>query len=133
MFARILPNVFTHVFGKGDEKTRLSLYKLRNTWTPLFNSEVLHEVDIKTKKIDKAWPVQASNGAQHPPEVAPKKTGSGGSSTIHVNPNFIGRQASVDEKKDDDISKMEKELKALKKKKLEIELEKLKKELDEVN
>lgn len=62
-------------YKQGDEKTRQSLYKLRQTWNDLFPSHKLYALDVKVKRIDPAWPITAQLNAS--------------SSNIHVNPKFL--------------------------------------------
>ncbi len=59
-----------------DEKTRQSMYKLRQTWTALFPNSKMYALDIRVNQIDPAWPVTAK-----PPET--------GIASIHVNPKFL--------------------------------------------
>jgi pre-mRNA cleavage complex 2 protein Pcf11 len=121
LFGRNLGLVFVHVFDKSKEDIRSQLFKLRNTWTPLYSREILHEFDFKVRKIDPAWPLSAKS------ESGP---------TIHVNPHFLGKQKAVEKpapsaelSKDDELIKMQEELRQLKKKKLAMELQALKEEL----
>ena len=51
------------------------MYKLRQTWTPLFPNARLYGIDVKIQSnLDPAWPITAT---------APEQT------SIHVNPNFL--------------------------------------------
>lgn len=59
---------------QGDEKIRMSLFKLRNTWPQYFPSAFLHELDLAVRELDPNWPV-----TQAPPVVG----------SIHINPKFL--------------------------------------------
>lgn len=59
-----------------DEKTRQSLYKLRQTWNDIFPERKLYALDLKVNQIDPAWPITASPPAD-------------GIGNIHVNPKFL--------------------------------------------
>eukprot|EP00795_Rhopilema_esculentum_P000007 gene7-9604_t len=59
---------------EGDERVRISLYKLRNTWRDFFTKEFLYELDLAVKNLDQNWPVV---------DVPPP------SSSIHINPRFL--------------------------------------------
>ena len=119
LFQQNLPSTFANVFICAKEDIRSALFKLRSTWTPLFSSEVLYNLDLKIKKIDPAWPI-----------VEKSKNSSSSAPKIHVNPNFFEKQKSVE--KDDDIKKMEEENKRLKRLLLEKENEALKEKLKQV-
>ena len=58
---------------KVNEKTRSSMWRLRDTWDSYINLKVLHNLDLEISKIDKAWPVK-----QLPKDII----------SIHVNPHF---------------------------------------------
>ena len=64
-------------------QVRALLYKLRATWGDryhVFTDHKLHQLDLKVKTIDPAWPVVAPKGGSGPNK--PK---------IHVNPHFVGK------------------------------------------
>jgi len=46
----ILASVFEVTFSSGDEKIRMAMYKLRQTWTPWFQYKTLYDLDMRTKK-----------------------------------------------------------------------------------
>ena len=60
-----------------DEKTRASMYKLRQTWVKVIPNPKLYALDVRVKQIDPAWPVTAK----------PSDRGN-----IHVNPIFLVSQ-----------------------------------------
>ena len=63
---------------QGDEKVRMSMYKLRNTWPQYFPSKFLHELDMGVKNLDPNWPVAEASV-----------------SSIHVNPRFLVKVSSL--------------------------------------
>ena len=66
-----------------DERTRLSMFKLRQTWPAYFSNTALYSLDTRTHYIDPAWPITAR--VPDPSPSAPK---------IHINPDFIQRVRS---------------------------------------
>ena len=115
----IIVDMFVHVFVSEREKGRASLYKLRQTWTPLFHNELLLSLDKKTKAIDNAWPIQAKQPS--------------GKNTILVNPNFINKdkkQPKDDSDSDEEMQKMAEEIERLKREKREIRKKKMREELE---
>ena len=64
------------------------MWKLRQTWAPVYGNAKLYALDMKVRQIDPAWPITAQ-----PPTAAelaeiedpPSPTGT----TIHVNPKFL--------------------------------------------
>ncbi|CAF5062096.1 unnamed protein product, partial [Rotaria magnacalcarata] len=63
-----------------DERTRLAMFKLRQTWPQYFSGGTLHNLDTRTHYIDPAWPITA-----RVPDPSPSTP------TIHINPDFIQR------------------------------------------
>ena len=60
LFTQNIVSTFCDVFEKVDEKTRLSLYKLRQTWSSIFPAGKLYAVDHRIhSKLDPAWPITA--------------------------------------------------------------------------
>nr|XP_027204108.1 uncharacterized protein LOC113797859 [Dermatophagoides pteronyssinus] len=57
LFEKRIVKLFCHVFEKSDEKTRLLLYKLRQTWNTFFSSEILYQLDVAVKSLDPGWPI----------------------------------------------------------------------------
>lgn len=57
-----------------DEKTRQSLFKLRQTWKDIFPNKRLYAIDVRVNMMDPAWPITAQ---------APEQ------GNIHVNPKFL--------------------------------------------
>lgn len=66
-----------------DEKTRLAMYKLRQTWTPYFSNLTLHNLDTRTHYIDPAWPITAR-------QPDPSAT------TNHIHPNAMNKSDDSD-------------------------------------
>jgi pre-mRNA cleavage complex 2 protein Pcf11 len=67
---------------KVDEKTRQSLFKLRQTWSNIFPTRKLYAIDVRVNTIDPAWPITAT---------APESP----VSSIHVNPKFINKVGAI--------------------------------------
>lgn len=67
-------------FQATDERKRISLFKLRNTWTQYIPGKVLYDLDVRSKKTDPNWPLNrpSETSASIPQQ---KK--------IHVNPKFL--------------------------------------------
>ena len=140
----ILASVFEVTFSSGDEKIRMAMYKLRQTWTPWFQYKTLYDLDMRTKKLDKAWPVienpsKSGSGSDLPTASKPKPPSDikRQTSNIHVNPNFVARAPSVSEDSqndDDDIKAMEEKIKEMQRKKVakkaQIEKDRKRKELE---
>ncbi|KAL4658619.1 pre-mRNA cleavage complex 2 protein Pcf11 [Arapaima gigas] len=74
-FAKNLVTTFLLVFGKVDDNTRKSLFKLRSTWDDIFPLKKLYALDVRVNSIDPAWPVKPL-----PPNM---------NASIHVNPKFL--------------------------------------------
>lgn len=58
-----------------DPKIRISLYKLRQTWTPFIPMKKLAAIDKHVNAIDPNWPITAKEDLDSP--------------TIFVNPDFL--------------------------------------------
>jgi len=56
LFGGELVNIFLHVFVKVESKTKLDLFKLRQTWDQVFARHLLNKLDHEVHKIDKQWP-----------------------------------------------------------------------------
>lgn len=83
LFMKNIVQTFTSVFEQVDEKTRSSMFKLRQTWTTIMPNPQLYQIDVKIKTLlDPAWPVTAT---------PPQKT------SIYVNPKFLSKSASSSE------------------------------------
>jgi len=70
---------------------RALLYKLRLTWGgsyQVFSDSKLHQLDLRIKKIDPAWPVT------HARPAAPAVPAPATNTKIHVNPAFVGKAVS---------------------------------------
>ena len=60
LFTQNIVSTFCETFEKVDEKTRLSLYKLRQTWSSIFPARKLYAIDHRIhNKLDPAWPITA--------------------------------------------------------------------------
>lgn len=71
-----------------EERTRQSMFKLRQTWNELLNARKLYALDVRVNQIDPAWPVAP---APEPRRETPKSP-----TSIHVNPRFLqGATAST--------------------------------------
>ena len=132
---KVIVDMFVHVFSCEREKGRASLYKLRQTWTPLFHNDILLALDKNVKKIDNAWPIQAKETSRN---------------TILVNPNFIkdkkpersSKERDEDPGSDEDeemkkmaeqIKELERKKKEMKRKQMQLQIEKMKQEVAEVS
>ncbi|CAF1132168.1 unnamed protein product [Adineta ricciae] len=82
LFEARLPVLFANAFNKVDERTRSSMFKLRQTWPPFFTNLALYNLDTRTYDIDPAWPITAK--VPDPSSL---------SQNIHLNPNFLQRDA----------------------------------------
>ncbi|CAF3403431.1 unnamed protein product [Rotaria sp. Silwood1] len=82
LFEAKLPVLFANAFNKVDERTRSSMFKLRQTWPPFFTNLSLYNLDTRTHDIDPAWPITA-----RVPDPSPFLQ------NIHLNPNFLQRAA----------------------------------------
>ncbi|CAF4928476.1 unnamed protein product, partial [Rotaria sp. Silwood1] len=80
LFEAKLPVLFANAFNKVDERTRSSMFKLRQTWPPFFTNLSLYNLDTRTHDIDPAWPITA-----RVPDPSPFLQ------NIHLNPNFLQR------------------------------------------
>ncbi|CAF1428332.1 unnamed protein product [Adineta steineri] len=83
LFEARLPSLFSTAFNRVDERTRSAMFKLRQTWLSFFSNLSLYNLDARTHDIDPAWPITAK--VPDPPPFSP---------TIHLNPNFLQRNAT---------------------------------------
>ncbi|XP_050672811.1 pre-mRNA cleavage complex 2 protein Pcf11 isoform X1 [Leptidea sinapis] len=121
-FSQIIVNIFTKTFKQVDEKVRSQMFKLRETWHDVFPSTKLYQLDVKVNLIDPAWPIQAQ------PHQA----------NIHVNPNFLKKAPAPttstltddEERMRSILAKKEQELLMLQRKKVEMELEQTRRQLE---
>ena len=60
-----------------EPETRISLYKLRQTWKAFIANKKLVAIDKHVHALDRNWPITATDTASPP------------SPTIHVNPQFL--------------------------------------------
>ncbi|XP_050299204.1 pre-mRNA cleavage complex 2 protein Pcf11 isoform X2 [Anthonomus grandis grandis] len=72
IFSQNIVSTFCNVFKMVDEKTRLEMFKLRQTWNDVFPLMKLYAIDVQIHQIDPAWPVTALP-----------------SNSIHLNPKFL--------------------------------------------
>ncbi|XP_048526467.1 pre-mRNA cleavage complex 2 protein Pcf11 isoform X1 [Dendroctonus ponderosae] len=77
LFSQNIVSTFCTVFKKAllskvDEKTRLEMFKLRQTWNDVFPQMKLYAIDVQIHQIDPAWPVTAQP-----------------TNSIHLNPKFL--------------------------------------------
>ncbi|XP_069362227.1 pre-mRNA cleavage complex 2 protein Pcf11 [Maniola hyperantus] len=124
-FSQSIVNMFTKTFKQVDEKIRSQMFKLRETWHDVFPSTKLYQLDVKVNLIDPAWPIQ----------VQPQQ------SNIHVNPNFLKKPTQTpttsvavglteeEERMRNILAKKEQELLMLQRKKVEMELEQTRRQL----
>jgi len=116
----VLTKVFVCVFSNGDEKLRAAMFKLRSTWTEIFEYEILNVLDKRVQKIDPNWPIfqRTFTAPATKPQKAPSSNTAG---NIHVNPKFLGEQKSFSEDSqddgDDELRAMEEKIKQMRKEK----------------
>ncbi|XP_066254099.1 polyadenylation and cleavage factor homolog 11-like isoform X1 [Euwallacea similis] len=72
IFSQNIASTFCTVFKVVDEKTRLEMFKLRQTWNDVFPQMKLYAIDVQIHQIDPAWPVTAQPA-----------------NSIHLNPRFL--------------------------------------------
>ncbi|XP_066922812.1 pre-mRNA cleavage complex 2 protein Pcf11-like isoform X3 [Clytia hemisphaerica] len=80
IICNVIGETFCHVFETAaDERNRMSLFKLRKTWTQYFPVKTLNEIDVRSRKTDPNWPILApaipENGENQ--------------NKIHINPKFL--------------------------------------------
>ncbi|CAK1542774.1 unnamed protein product [Leptosia nina] len=113
-FSQTIVNMFTKTFKQVDEKVRSQMFKLRETWHEVFPSTKLYQLDVKVNLIDPAWPIQAQ----------PHQ------SNIHSSPAPSSSALSEEEERMRNIlAKKEQELLMLQRKKVEMELEQTRRQL----
>lgn len=113
LFTQNIVSNFCDVFEKVDEKTRLSLYKLRQTWSSIFPVRKLYAIDTRIKnKLDPAWPITAKfkpepvNNSNSKPElksvVKPAKPAekpvpgqTARQQQVHINPKFLNEKVGA--------------------------------------
>ena len=104
LFTQNIVSTFCDTFEKVDEKTRLSLYKLRQTWNSIFPARKLYAIDHRIKsKLDPAWPITAPKPDQSgpnstkpelksvvkQPNAAKATTALTAQQQVHINPKFL--------------------------------------------
>ena len=73
------------------------MFKLRNTWTVIFQNDMLYDLDSQVRLIDPAWPLIAKRPVAAPAQtnVQPEVTAPDAEdaplapTSIHVNPRFL--------------------------------------------
>uniref|UniRef100_A0A0N5AWT2 CID domain-containing protein n=1 Tax=Syphacia muris TaxID=451379 RepID=A0A0N5AWT2_9BILA len=93
--------VFVHVFETGDERTRLALHKLRQTWNDYFKASTLYKIDLAVHGIDPAWPIVTPQphsiaSTSTAPQVNSQATSAAvhsRNSKVHVNPHFFQKNS----------------------------------------
>merc|ERR1711976_909029 len=126
LFQQNLVSNFSYVFQACNEKVRALLYKLRATWGDryhVFTDHKLHQLDLKVKTIDPAWPVVAPKGGSGPNK--PK---------IHVNPHFVGKVQTAEDETERmraELLRKEQELLELKRLEVEMQINKYKMEMEQ--
>ena len=61
LFMPNIVNIFCAMFEKVDERTRQSMFSLRQTWSTLLPESTLCALDVKVAQIDPEWPITAKN------------------------------------------------------------------------
>ena len=119
LFMKNLVETFAAVFRVSKEDERAKMYKLRQTWTPNMPSEILYNLVVKIQEIDPAWPILAKPVS---------------SNNIHINPRRLHSLTSTDDSGNDDSGETEidRQIRELKRKKQQMELEKMKREVAQV-
>jgi pre-mRNA cleavage complex 2 protein Pcf11 len=118
LFAMIIIPLFTHIFQEvcvgrapalfvrrtvfecahlqGDERLRLTMHKVRRSWTTdLFPISRLYGIDIKVHEIDPAWPVAPVSVAQQSASASESTPALPATHTVHVNPRFLQQPSKV--------------------------------------
>ncbi|XP_057314535.1 pre-mRNA cleavage complex 2 protein Pcf11-like [Hydractinia symbiolongicarpus] len=88
IIAKHIVNTFCSVFeSANDERKRMQLFKLRNTWAQYVPNSTLYELDIRISRTDPNWPIASPhNGSSN---ALPVKTNASHQKMIHVNPKFL--------------------------------------------
>ncbi|XP_014243508.1 uncharacterized protein LOC106663303 isoform X2 [Cimex lectularius] len=73
LFTQNIVSTFCSVFAKVDEKVKLQMFKLRQTWNDIFPKKKLYALDARVNAMDPEWPITISPQAVR----------------IHVNPKFF--------------------------------------------
>lgn len=87
------------LFLQGDERTRLALHKLRQTWTGIFQRSTLYKIDLAVNAIDPAWPIVTPQPVNvpvpgHKPQpVAVTSHQPRAAGKVHVNPHFLQKNS----------------------------------------
>lgn len=95
LFTQNIVSNFCDVFEKVDEKTRLSLYKLRQTWNDIFPQRKLYAIDARIhEKHDPAWPITApkpndSKSISSVVQTSQTKDSLKQQPYVRINPKFI--------------------------------------------
>ncbi|XP_013195620.2 uncharacterized protein LOC106138874 isoform X2 [Amyelois transitella] len=113
-FSQSIVNMFTRTFKQVDEKVRSQMFKLRETWNDVFPATKLYQLDVKVNLIDPAWPIQAQ-----PQQL-----------NIHPVATTSAAPTEDEEKMRTIVAKKEQELLMLQRKKIEMELEQARRQLE---
>ncbi|XP_053616677.1 pre-mRNA cleavage complex 2 protein Pcf11 isoform X2 [Plodia interpunctella] len=116
-FSQIIVNMFTRTFKQVDEKVRSQMFKLRETWHDVFPATKLYQLDVKVNLIDPAWPIQAQPQQSNIHPVATTSTAT-------------APPTEDEEKMRTIVAKKEQELLMLQRKKIEMELEQARRQLE---
>ncbi|XP_053398989.1 uncharacterized protein LOC123558235 [Mercenaria mercenaria] len=127
LFSKNIVQTFTSVFEQVDEKTRASMFKLRQTWSTMLPNATLYRVDKKINSLlDPAWPITATEPEQTSIHVNPRFLQGKGSESEHSSPEVV--EEPVEDSEDQEtimrrelIAKQQ-ELLSLKQARLELEL-----------
>lgn len=88
--------VFECAHLQGDERLRLTMHKVRRSWTTdLFPMSRLYGIDIKVREIDPAWPVAPVSAAQQSASASESTPAAPATHTVHVNPRFLQKPSTV--------------------------------------
>ncbi|VDK75640.1 unnamed protein product [Onchocerca ochengi] len=96
---KIVYKIFLHVFETGDERTRLALHKLRQTWTGIFQRSTLYKIDLAVNAIDPAWPIVTPQpvstpvSGHRPQPVVMTSHQPRAAAKVHVNPHFLQKNS----------------------------------------
>ncbi|KAI2808281.1 hypothetical protein BLOT_006223 [Blomia tropicalis] len=66
LFQSKIVKLFCKTFENADEKNRMLMFKLRQTWNDVFKNEVMNELDVSVNKIDNGWPLPTTTNVDVP-------------------------------------------------------------------
>ncbi|XP_049878564.1 pre-mRNA cleavage complex 2 protein Pcf11 isoform X2 [Pectinophora gossypiella] len=117
-FSQSIVNMFTRTFKQVDEKIRSQMFKLRETWHDVFPATKLYQLDVKVNLIDPAWPIQAQPQQSNIHNAT--------AATTSATPSLTEEE----EKMRSILAKKEQELLMLQQKKIEMQLEQTRRQLE---